>query len=185
LSIRKAVGATDPVARRIQEGLILDFSVAENLILGRHNRPPYREGLLLNRQRILAAAERQIAAYEIATPSPHQATKTLSGGNLQKVILARELDKQPKCLLVNQPTRGLDVGVIEYLHTQLLKLRQAGAGILLVSEDLDELFALSDRLLVLFKGQVMGIFETQQAQLEVIGLLMAGIKVEGINGKPL
>ena len=156
----------------------MDFSVAENLILGQQRNPPYRRGLFLDSHGIEEMANQQIAAYEIATPSPQQKTKFLSGGNLQKVILARELEKKPSCLLVNQPTRGLDVGVIQYVHTQLLRLRQAGAGILLISEDLDELSRVSDRIVVLFKGQIMGLLNAKDAQLEKIGLLMAGIVSE-------
>ncbi len=164
---------------RIQEGLIMEFSVAENLILGQQRNRPYSKGFLLDRQQILDSANRQIPAYEIVTPGPNQKTKFLSGGNLQKVILARELDRKPSCLLVNQPTCGLDIGVVEYVHKQLIKLRDEGTGILLISEDLEELFALSDRILVMFKGQIMGDFPIKEAQLDTIGLLMAGVKNEG------
>jgi general nucleoside transport system ATP-binding protein len=164
---------------RIQEGLIMEFSVAENLILGQQRNRPYSKGFLLDQQQIMDSANRQIPAYEIVTPGPNQKTKFLSGGNLQKVILARELDRKPGCLLVNQPTCGLDIGVVEYVHKQLIKLRDEGTGILLISEDLEELFALSDRILVMFKGQIMGDFPIEEAQLDTIGLLMAGVKNEG------
>jgi ABC-type uncharacterized transport system ATPase subunit len=160
---------------RINEGLVMEFSVAENLILGQQRQQSYMKGLLLNDEQIRVSAGRLIEKYEIATPSPNQPTKFLSGGNLQKVILARELEQNPKCLVVNQPTRGLDVGVIEYVHRQLLHLREAGAGILLISEDLDEIFALSDRIAVLFKGRVMDIIDIKNADIERIGMLMAGI----------
>jgi ABC-type uncharacterized transport system ATPase subunit len=166
---------------RIQEGLIMEFSVAENLILGQQRNRPYCSGFLLDQRQILDSANRQIPAYEIVTPGPYQKARFLSGGNLQKIILARELDRKPNCLLINQPTCGLDVGVVEYVHAQLIKLRDEGTGILLISEDLDELFVLSDRILVLFKGQIMGDFPIKDAQLETIGLLMAGIKNEGIR----
>lgn len=159
----------------------MEFSVAENLILGHQRSQPYRKGFLLDQRRIMDSANQQIPAYEIVTPGPNQKAKFLSGGNLQKVILARVLDRKPRCLLVNQPTCGLDVGVVEYIHSQLIKLRDEGTGILLISEDLDELFNISDRILVMFKGQIMGVFATQEARLETIGLLMAGVKDEGVQ----
>jgi simple sugar transport system ATP-binding protein len=109
------------------------------------------------------------------TPSINQRTSYLSGGNLQKVILARELRKSLKVLIANQPSRGLDVGVIEYVHKQLLEMRHHGVGILLISEDLDEICNLSDRIAVMFKGQILKIFGAQDADFENIGLLMAGI----------
>ena len=105
----------------------------------------------------------------------NQRTSYLSGGNLQKVILARELRQSPKVLLANQPSRGLDVGVIEYVHKQLLEMRRNGVGILLISEDLDEIFNLSDRIAVMFKGKILKIFNANDADLDSIGLLMAGI----------
>jgi ABC-type uncharacterized transport system ATPase subunit len=160
---------------RINEGLVMEFTVAENLILGQQRQKTYLKGLLLNEERIRLSAGKAIEKYEIATPSPNQTTKFLSGGNLQKVILARELEQNPKCLVANQPTCGLDVGVIEYVHRQLLHLREAGVGILLISEDLDEIFALSDRIAVLFKGRIMDIVDIKDAHIERIGLLMAGI----------
>jgi ABC-type uncharacterized transport system ATPase subunit len=103
-------------------------------------------------------------------------TSLLSGGNLQKVILARELAQAPKCLIANQPTRGLDVGAIENVHMKLLGQRKAGVAILLFSEDLEEIFSLADRIAVIFKGQIVGLFDIQEAQLEEIGLLMAGVE---------
>jgi simple sugar transport system ATP-binding protein len=161
---------------RINEGLVMGFTVAENLILGRQRQRSYLKGFLLNNERIRVSAGKLIAKYEIATPSSNHQTRFLSGGNLQKVILARELEQNPKCLVVNQPTCGLDVGVIEYVHRQLLHLREAGAGILLISEDLDEIFTLSDRIAVIFKGRIMGVVDIKEAHIERIGLLMAGIE---------
>ncbi len=161
---------------RLLEGLVLEFTIAENLILGRQRSTPYRDGLFLDKKQMLQSANRLVSSYEIVTPGAEQKTKFLSGGNLQKVILARELDRKPKCLLVNQPTRGLDIGVVEYVHNQLVKLRDEGAGILLISEDLDELCRLADRLLVMFKGQVMGTFLSGDVENEEIGMLMAGIQ---------
>lgn len=161
---------------RIGSGLIADFSVEENLILGQEDNPPYRKGLFLNKSYIKKFAEESISRYDIATPSAKQRTSYLSGGNLQKVILARELRQSLKVLVANQPSRGLDVGVIEYVHRQLLDMRKSGVGILLISEDLDEIFNLSDRIAVMFKGRILKIFDAKEANLENIGLLMAGIE---------
>jgi simple sugar transport system ATP-binding protein len=160
---------------RIGAGLIADFSVEENLVLGQEENPPYRKGPFLNKGYIRKFADESISQYDIATPSIKQRTSYLSGGNLQKVILARELRHSLKVLIANQPSRGLDVGVIEYVHKQLLEMRNNGVGILLISEDLDEIFNLSDRIAVIFKGNILKIYDTQDANIESIGLLMAGI----------
>src|SRR4030042_815171 len=122
---------------RINEGLIMDFLVADNLILGRQREEENRKGVFLNRNRILNTARSLINSYSIVPPSPTLRTRYLSGGNLQKVILARELNGNIKCLVANQPTRGLDVGVIEYIHQRFLELREPGVGIFFFSEDLD------------------------------------------------
>jgi ABC-type uncharacterized transport system ATPase subunit len=161
---------------RINEGLIMDFSVANNLILGRQNEDVNRKGLFLNRKQITRSAINLIEDFSITPPSPTIRTAYLSGGNLQKVILARELSQDVKCLVANQPTRGLDVGVIEYIHQRLLELRKQEVGILLISEDLDELLTLSDRIAVMYCGRIIRIFNTSEAKLDEIGLCMAGIE---------
>lgn len=161
---------------RIEEGLIPEFSVEENLILGRQTESRFARNSFLLFQNIRTFAEDCIKAFEISTPSAQQKTKNLSGGNLQKVILARELTQQPRCILANQPTRGLDVGATEYVHRLLLEQRSNGVGILLISEDLDELFNLSDRIAVIYKGEILGLFAIHQASLEQVGLLMAGVR---------
>jgi simple sugar transport system ATP-binding protein len=161
---------------RIKQGLVLDFPIYENLILGNEWRQPFRKGLVLDKKSIHSFARDGIEKFDIMTPSAENKTGNLSGGNLQKVILARELGKPLKLLLSDQPCRGLDVGVIEYVHNQLLKLRSEGVGILLISEDLDEIFSLTDRVAVIFKGQILGEFKTHEAQRDQIGLLMAGVE---------
>ena len=163
-------------ADRIKEGLVMDFSIAENMILGREWDSPFRKGLQLNHKEIRRFANNGMEDYEIAAPSIDHKTGTLSGGNLQKVILAREIGSDPKVLLANQPCRGLDVGVIEYVHKQFLKLRSEGVGILLFSEDLDEILTLSDRIAVIYQGEIWGVFDAEDADIEKIGLLMAGVK---------
>ena len=160
---------------RLEEGLIPDFTVAENLILGLHKNKFYKYGGgMLDMRGVTDFADKCIKDFEIVTPSSRQPTRNLSGGNLQKVIIARELSSQPKCLIANQPTRGLDVGAIEYVHNRLLQQREHGTGILIFSEDLDEIMNLADRILVIFKGSIVGELDPEATSREEIGLLMAG-----------
>lgn len=161
---------------RLTEGLITEFSVAENLILGEQRSKSYSSGPLLNFKKIKEIARSQISEFDIVTPSEDTSSGTLSGGNQQKVILARELQRCSQCLLANHPTRGLDVGVIEYVHRQLLSKRAEGIGILLASDDLDEVLDLADRIVVIYDGRIIGILDASEAQIEKIGLLMAGIE---------
>jgi simple sugar transport system ATP-binding protein len=165
-------------ADRLSQGLVPEFTVAENLILGQQRAPTFRRGPFLDRERMARAAKSLIASFGIVTPSPNHVTRNLSGGNSQKVILARELSRNPRCLIASQPTRGLDVGVIEYLHRRLLNGRDAGMAILLISEDLDEILNLSSRIAVIFKGQITGIIDSREARREQIGMLMAGMSLE-------
>jgi simple sugar transport system ATP-binding protein len=159
---------------RFREGLVSDFSVAENLILGWQYSADYRRGPFLDGERIKRLAEQQIDRFQIATPSPDVATNTLSGGNAQRIILAREFLHANCLILANQPTRGLDVGVIEYVYENLLQKRDEGFAIVLASEELEDLFNLSDRIAVFFKGRIMAILDPKTASIEQIGLLMAG-----------
>ena len=159
---------------RFREGLVSDFSVAENLILGWQYSADYRRGPFLDRKRIKRLAEQQIDQFQIATPSPDVATNTLSGGNAQRIILAREFLHANCLILANQPTRGLDVGVIEYVYENLLRKRDEGFAIVLASEELEDLFNLSDRIAVFFKGRIMAILDPKTASIEQVGLLMAG-----------
>jgi simple sugar transport system ATP-binding protein len=164
---------------RLSEGLIADFSVAENLILGLHRERFFRGGLFLNPRAVEHFSRDCIQEFGIVTPDTEQRTSNLSGGNLQRVILARELATNPKCLVANQPTRGLDVGAIEYVHRRLLEQQAEGVGVLLFSEDLDEILSLADRILVFFKGAVVGELDAKTATREQIGLLMAGVQDGG------
>ena len=161
---------------RIKEGLVMDFTIAENMILGREWKKPFRKGPQLNLEAINEYAQSALESYEIGAPSVDHRTGNLSGGNLQKVVLAREIESQPRVLIANQPTRGLDVGVIEYVHGQFLSLRNNRVGILLFSEDLDEILTLSDRIAIIFRGEIVGLFNADEVDLEKIGLLMAGVK---------
>jgi simple sugar transport system ATP-binding protein len=166
---------------RIAEGLVADFTVQENLVLGFHRTQAYSKNFLLNGSAIESFATESIQSFGIATPSPRQVTRVLSGGNLQKVILARELSRSPACLVASQATRGLDVGATEYVRRRLLEQRRRGAAIVLISEDLEEIFNLSDRIAVLFKGQIAGTLNAEDASLETVARLMAGM--EGAPGR--
>ena len=163
---------------RMRDGMIQNFSVAENTILRDHDKQPFaRRGFLLLRT-IAQYADKLIKAFQIKTPSRDTPAKSLSGGNIQKVVLARELSRQPQVLIAAQPTRGVDIGATEYVHAQLLEEREKGTAILLISEDLDEVMALSDRIAVIYEGQIMGIVGGQEATPEQLGLLMAGVREE-------
>jgi len=163
---------------RIDEGLVMDFRVRENIVLGLHRNQPYARWLFTDRSKIEEFANESIKNYGIATPSANHVTRLLSGGNLQKVILARELSREPAFLIANQPTRGLDVGATEYVHNRLLEQRKRRAAILLISEDLDEIFNLSDRIGVMFKGRIAGMLDASEATLDRVGQLMAGVEDE-------
>jgi general nucleoside transport system ATP-binding protein len=157
-------------------GVVPSMSVAENMVLRQYRYPPFTKAGLLNWKAVDTFAEKAIKDYEVSTPSKDTVTRSLSGGNVQKVILARELSGQPKLVVAAHPTYGLDVSATALSHELLLKQRERGAAILLVSEDLDELFKLSDRIAVMFAGQVVATLETEKANREEIGLMMAGSK---------
>jgi ABC-type uncharacterized transport system ATPase subunit len=159
---------------RFAEGLIPDFSVEENLILGSQRAARFKSRGFIDFTRVADFAKKCIADYEIATPSGKTITRTLSGGNAQKLIVAREFAREAKLTLANQPSRGLDVGVIEYVHHVLLEKRREGGAILLASEDLDELYNIADTNVVIHKGQIMGRFPVAEADIQQIGLLMVG-----------
>lgn len=159
---------------RMHDGVVKDFSVEENLILQDHGRPPFSKNIFLMFKNIAENAIKQIKAFAVKTPTKETAVKNLSGGNIQKVILARELSRKPRFLIAAQPTRGVDIGAIEYIHNQLLLERSKGLATLLISEDLDEVKALSDRIVVLFHGEIMGIVNSDDVSTEELGLMMAG-----------
>jgi simple sugar transport system ATP-binding protein len=161
---------------RMHDGAIKDFSVAENLILQDHIRKPYTNGIFLNFKQIARHANDMIRSFNIKTPSRDTPAKNLSGGNIQKMILARELARKPRFLIAAQPTRGVDIGAMEYIHNQLLLQRSEGLATLLISEDLDEIRALSDRIVVMFGGEIMGIVNNDDTTVEELGLMMAGEK---------
>jgi simple sugar transport system ATP-binding protein len=160
---------------RIDTGLMMDLNVEENLILENHTSSGFHRYGLMKSKKIHQFSDELIAAYAIKTADRDAVTKSLSGGNLQKVMLARELAGRPAMVVAAQPTRGLDVGAMEYIHQRILQERERGAGILLISEDLDEIFNLSDRIVVLYEGQIMGEVSCEDATREQVGLWMSGV----------
>lgn len=160
---------------RMTVGTIPSFSIAENLILKDHHRPPLSHRGVLDLDAIDRFSWQLVKEFEIKTPDITTPARALSGGNIQKVVLAREISRQPVFLLANQPTRGLDVGATEYVHRRLLEQRENGKAILLISEDLDEIFALSDRIAVIYEGRLMGIVDARTAERSQVGLMMAGM----------
>lgn len=163
---------------RMRDGAIREFSVEENLILRDHGREPYCRGSFLDFRHIAEEAQRLIGDFDIKTPSRETPLKNLSGGNIQKLILARELSRQPRVLIAAQPTRGVDIGATEYIHKQLVAQRASGSATLLISEDLDEIQNLSDRIAVMYEGQIMGVRDRGGATVEELGLMMAGAHTE-------
>jgi len=161
---------------RIRMGLVSNMSIAENLVLKNYRDSPFSKILFLNLAVIDQEAEKLISEYNIITPSKKTQAKLLSGGNIQRLILARELSENPCLIVAAHPTYGLDVGATEYIRTLLLKQREEGAAVLLVSEDLEEIMSLSDRIAVVFEGVFMGILPAESAEVEEIGLMMAGAK---------
>lgn len=159
---------------RMRDGMIKEFTVSENLILREFDQPPYANNGFLDQGAIQRNSKELVKAYSVKTPSIDTPVKNLSGGNIQKLVLARELSRNPKVMLAAQPTRGLDIGATEYVHAQLLKQRELGLATLLISEDLDEILALSDRILVIFGGEIMGELPRREATPEKLGLMMAG-----------
>ncbi|MGB3501990.1 MAG: ABC transporter ATP-binding protein [Mesorhizobium sp.] len=158
-------------------GLILPFEEYENAILGYHDDPEYSNGLLLDLNKIEAAARGMIEKYDIRPPDTRLRTANFSGGNQQKIVLAREIEQDPVVLVVGQPTRGVDVGAIEFIHRRLIEMRDAGKAVLLVSVELDEIRSLSDRILVMFDGRIVGERGPDATEGE-LGLLMAGVEGE-------
>jgi simple sugar transport system ATP-binding protein len=161
---------------RMGTGLMTDLTVEENLILEDHNSPEFRRWGVLNARKIRQFTDSLIRAFDIKTAGGDAAARSLSGGNLQKVMVARELAGRPAAIVASQPTRGLDVGAMENIHQRLLKESERGAAILLISEDLDEVFTLSDRIAVIYEGEIMGEVPAHEASREKIGLWMSGVR---------
>jgi general nucleoside transport system ATP-binding protein len=170
---RIAAGIVYVPEDRKEDGLVGSFSVAENLILDMHDRPEFSSGLNLRLPAIAAHAAERIAEFDIRVGSPASPAGALSGGNQQKVILARELGREHKALIANQPTRGLDVGSIEFVHRRIVQQRDHGVAVVIVSSELDEIYALSDRIAVMYEGKITG-FRAPDVRAAELGRLMAG-----------
>ncbi|HWS23628.1 MAG TPA: ABC transporter ATP-binding protein [Anaerolineales bacterium] len=163
---------------RQKHGLVLSYTVADNLVLCDYHKLPYSKNGILQQQAIDKNARKLIDDFDVRTPSPYVAASKLSGGNQQKVIVARELSRKVKLVIANQPTRGLDVGSIEYIHKQIVNMRDAGTAVLLISAELDEIMALSDRIAVMYHGKIVAIVNREDVSKEQLGLWMAGVKPE-------
>ncbi len=168
---------------RQEDGLVSDFTVAENLVLDVYDRPPYASGIALDLDAIAAAAVSRVAQFDIRTTSVVTPVGTLSGGNQQKVILAREIGRELRLLLASQPTRGLDVGSIEFVHRRLVEQRDQGVAVLIISSELDEIYALADRIAVMYEGRITA-FRPPTVSRDELGLLMAGVHSAGSAQDP-
>lgn len=161
---------------RHKRGLELDFSISENLILGIHNKRPFAKGIMIDYEKVSEYADKLIEKFDIRTPSGEVKAKSLSGGNQQKAVLARELEIDPNLIVASQPTRGLDIGAIEFVHNQIIRQRDKGKAVLLISAELSEIMSLSDRIAVMYEGKIVSIIDAKGATEEKLGLLMAGVQ---------
>ncbi len=163
---------------RQEDGLVLPFPITDNLMLCTYYRPPFARGPEIDYETLYEYSERLVREFDVRTPSIFLPVQSLSGGNQQKVIVAREFSRPIKLLIAAQPTRGLDVGSIEYIHRRLIEKRDEGVAVLLVSVELDEIMALSDRIAVMYEGQIVGTVDADKVTREELGLLMAGSRLE-------
>ncbi len=160
------------------EGIVPSFSIRENLILKDSDSPQFSKGVFLDSRKIESTASSLVERFDVRCPGTATAAGSLSGGNIQKVILAREIERRPKFLVAVYPTRGLDMGAVEFIHQKLLAIRDSGIGILLISEELDEIMDLSDRIAVIYKGSIQRVLSKLEATRERLGILMAGVREE-------
>jgi simple sugar transport system ATP-binding protein len=174
-------GASHVPEDRHKHGLVLVYPVDDNLVLQTYYLPPFASGLNINPRAVHENARRLIKEFDVRTPSIDTLVGSLSGGNQQKVIVARELSRDVSLLIANQPTRGLDVGSIEYIHRRIVEKRDKGAAVLLVSSELDEILSLSDRIAVIYGGEILAILPAEEATKEQVGLLMAGVTPEKLE----
>ena len=157
-------------------GMVDSFSVADNLVLNTYNRPPYVQGITIQQQAIHERAVNLVEQFDVRPPVVEVHAGSLSGGNQQKMVVAREFSRPIKLLIAAQPTRGIDVGSIEFIHNQIVAKRDAGVAVLVVSSELDEILALADRIAVMYKGEIIGVVPREQATRAGLGLLMAGVR---------
>jgi simple sugar transport system ATP-binding protein len=160
---------------RQRDGLVLSYPVRDNMVLSTYYLAPFARGVALQDEAIDTAALQRVQQFDVRTPSIETPAGSLSGGNQQKVIVAREFSRPAKLLVASQPTRGLDVGSIEYIHARIIEKRNNGLAVLLVSSELDEIMALADRIAVLYRGKIVATVDAAAATKEYLGLLMAGV----------
>lgn len=172
------IGTAHVPEDRQKDGLVLSFPVEDNLVLNTYYVPPFARGLALQQNEIEKAARERVELFDVRTPSIFVPVSSLSGGNQQKVIVAREFSRPISLLIASQPTRGLDVGSIEYIHGRIVEKRDEGCAVLLVSPELDEILSLSDRIAVMYEGQIIATLPAEEATKERLGLLMAGVREE-------
>ena len=177
---RSTMGMSHIPEDRHKHGLVLDYTLEDNLVLQRYFEPEFTKGGFLRRRNIRTYAQRLIDDYDVrSSQGPVTVARSMSGGNQQKAIIAREIDKDPQLLIAVQPTRGLDVGAIEFVHKQIVAQRDAGKAVLLVSLELDEVMTVSDRILVMYEGRIVGELDPKKTTVEELGLYMAGARKEG------
>ncbi|MDQ2689083.1 MAG: ABC transporter ATP-binding protein [Chloroflexota bacterium] len=173
-----AAGVAHIPEDRMEDGLVGDFTIADNLVLNSYWQEPFASGLQMNGGAIVASATELVDQFDVRTPSIFNAVGNLSGGNQQKVIAAREFSRPLKLIVAAQPTRGLDVGSIEYIHARIVEKRDEGTAVLIVSTEIEEVLALGDRIAVMFKGEIVAILDPAEATFERLGLLMGGAHPE-------
>ncbi len=177
---RRRAGIAHVPEDRHHHGLILDFSAWENVAFGYFNEPQYQKSwLFMDNDALRRETVRKMEKFDVRPPDPWLAAKSFSGGNQQKIVVAREIEQNPELLLIGQPTRGVDIGAIEFIHKQIVALRDAGKAILLVSVELDEIMSLSDRIAVMFDGRLMGFRDPEKTDERELGLMMAGMTGKG------
>lgn len=180
---RSKLGMSHIPADRHKYGLILDYTLAENLVLQRYWEPRFQRSGFIRKDQVRAYSDKLIEQYDVRSgQGSDTVARSMSGGNQQKAIVAREIDKNPKLLVAIQPTRGLDIGAIEYIHKQLVAQRDAGCAVLLVSLELDEVMNVSDRILVMYEGEIVGEFDPKETTVQELGLYMAGAKRQKEKG---
>ena len=173
---RRRAGIAHVPEDRHHYGLILDFSAWENVAFGYFNEPEYQKNaLFMDNDALRKDTQRKMEKFDVRPPDCWLPAKSFSGGNQQKIVVAREIEQNPELLLIGQPTRGVDIGAIEFIHKQIIALRDAGAAILLVSVELDEIMSLSDRIAVMFDGRIMGETLPENTNERELGLMMAGV----------
>lgn len=178
---RRQLGLSHIPEDRLKVGGAKDCSIEDNIIINRYYQPPYSRFGITDKKKVSELAENLVKKYTVKTPNTKLTLGSLSGGNMQKVIYAREIETDPDLLIAAQPTRGVDIGAIEFMHSELLRLRDAGKGVLLISAELSEIFALSDRILVMYEGEIVGSFKRGEIDEERIGQYMTGVKRDTVK----